>query len=200
MRLIASHSTRIGLMALMFLQTSMASAYVSSREDFVKFIQSSIKMDKGISTGSRACDPGTFVFGFAQKVQPNQGSGDDTALNDIELYCTNGYQLDRFTLPGATEFGEWGPITGCRDGYVVGFQQKVETSGGDNSAVNSISLQCDSGESIKTINEGPWGTWSTLKLCPIGTAVCGVEAYIQPPQGDNDDTSVNDISLMCCKF
>ena len=37
------------------------------------------------------CRARTSVCGFRQKVESNQGSGDDTALNAIQLYCCYSY-------------------------------------------------------------------------------------------------------------
>ena len=37
------------------------------------------------------CPSGTFIVGFDQKVEPEQGfDGDDTALNDIAALCSDG--------------------------------------------------------------------------------------------------------------
>ena len=40
--------------------------------------------------------------------------------------------------------------------------------------------------------EGNWGTWRTMKMCPINYYVAGFKARIEPPQGVfGDDTGMN---------
>ena len=33
------------------------------------------------------CEPGQYVCGFQQRVEPSQGRGDDTAMNAMAFYC-----------------------------------------------------------------------------------------------------------------
>ena len=33
------------------------------------------------------CDPGWYICGLEQRVEPRQGDGDDTAMNAIAFYC-----------------------------------------------------------------------------------------------------------------
>ena len=55
-------------------------------------------------------------------------------------------------------------------------------------------------EIVGKLDSGLWGqfgTWS--QSCPLNSAVCGIEAKLEPSQGDGDDTSLNDIRLYCCR-
>lgn len=39
------------------------------------------------------CNPGHRAYGFAIKIERDQGLGDDTALNGIALACTDGVAI-----------------------------------------------------------------------------------------------------------
>ncbi len=45
-----------------------------------------------------------------------------------------------------------------------------------------------------------WGSWQGWTRCPANTYVCGLEQRVEGSQGDNDDTAVNDIQILCCPF
>lgn len=48
--------------------------------------------------------------------------------------------------------------------------------------------------------EGNWGTWRTMKMCPINYYAAGFKARIEPPQGlFSDDTAMNGLQLRCKK-
>ncbi|CAF0817664.1 unnamed protein product [Brachionus calyciflorus] len=61
-------------------------------------IISSINNPFGVNWGdwgpAEECDQSDFVIGFRTKLHPKQSSGiDDTALNGVELICSNGKHL-----------------------------------------------------------------------------------------------------------
>ena len=78
--------------------------------------------------------------------------------------------------------------------------------GGDDTAANYIKFHCrdfntpgPEYEMAKAPGHGRWGhygTWS--ESCPQDSAVCGIQAKIEAPQGGIDDTGLNDIKLFCC--
>ena len=43
---------------------------------------------------------------------------------------------------------------------------------------------------------GSFGLWS--ESCPVNSAVCGIQARIEGPQGRGDDTALNNVKLFCC--
>lgn len=45
---------------------------------------------------------------------------------------------------------------------------------------------------------GEKGTWAADSYCPADSYVCGVNAQVEPDQGDGDDTSVNHVRFHCC--
>jgi len=82
------------------------------------------------------------VVGFAVLMESVQGGGDDTAANDIDLYCMDGQVLS------ASKFTSWGSWTQkymCPSGMAVaGLQTRVEScqGSGDDTALNGIGIYC----------------------------------------------------------
>ena len=62
--------------------------------------------------------------------------------------------------------------------------------------MNSTSAET---EMVKPPGHGAWGAYGSWSdSCPQDSAVCGIQARIEPPQGSGDDTGLNDIKLFCC--
>ncbi|KAK2850882.1 hypothetical protein Q5P01_007158 [Channa striata] len=143
-------------------------------------------------------------------VEDSQGVGDDTALNGIRLYCVD---------PNNNVNGHYTTVESS-----VGRQlAKVEDSqgGGDDTALNGIRLYCVdpnnnvnghyttvessvgrfscSGSGVQLegdgLSWGSWGDWSNK--CSRG-AICGLQTRVEGPQGDGDDTALNDVQFLCC--
>jgi len=106
-------------------------------------------------------------------------------------------------FPG--RWGEWGRTEYCGGaaykGYAVNFELRIESnqgggSGGahDDTALNSICLNCNTGETICS-KEGSWGGWYSADGCNKGFT----EAQLQweADQGDGDDSAANDLKLKC---
>ena len=75
------------------------------------------------------------VTGFSIKIEPKQGSGDDTAANDIDLKCKN-----RTTISANinTSWGNWHGDYYCPSGYaVVGLTSRAENFRGTHSDILS---------------------------------------------------------------
>jgi hypothetical protein len=54
---------------------------------------------------------------------------------------------------------------------------------------------------VETVEEGLWGAWKDMKMCPEGKYVCGLQARFESNQGGNgDDTALNGIKMTCCEF
>ena len=51
-----------------------------------------------------------------------------------------------------------------------------------------------------SVQEGMYGAWGGLKMCPVGTYVCGLHTRFEGNQGSGDDTALNGIRMQCCKF
>ena len=153
----------------------------------------------GVWSPFESCDAGSFVIGFRQKVDPYQGSGDDTALNAIELIC-NDKETKR--IRGATGmWGSWSDEQFCKGKQrAIGFQLKQESpqGDGDDTAANALRLVCQDNSVVKVNNDGPFGEWSKIIKCSADQVICGLRVQIQPPQGDKDDTSLNNVDFQCC--
>ncbi|KAM8806614.1 vitelline membrane outer layer protein 1 homolog [Eudromia elegans] len=152
------------------------------------------------------CPEGSYATGVSWKVEPPQGAaGDDTALNGVRLLCS---------VPGAgsassavqSQSGRWGRWSEPRwcphQGHLVGFALRVQAPQhqllSDEVAATDARFACADGHVLEGGGSewGKWGSWSPL--CP--GAVCGIQTRQEPPGGfGSDDTTLNDLRLLCCK-
>ncbi|KAH0625150.1 hypothetical protein JD844_033302, partial [Phrynosoma platyrhinos] len=95
--------------------------------------------------------PYGYAHGFSLKVERGQGWGDDTAMNGIRLYCTDGAVIE------------------SRVGPVEGRQGK-----GDDTAANNIQFTCEDGTALTGHGQrwGSFGPWS--RRCSSGS-ICGIQ-------------------------
>lgn len=91
---------------------------------------------------AKYCDYTMPVKGFKIKIEPKQGDGDDTAANDVSLYCSNGSEIH---VDRKSNWGNWSEDFKCVDkSYVVGLITRVEDPFyGDDTALNGVRLICD---------------------------------------------------------
>ncbi|XP_063785716.1 uncharacterized protein LOC134934147 [Pseudophryne corroboree] len=67
---------------------------------------------------------------------------------------------------------------------------------GDDTALNNIMVQCSNCQRME-VHGGPWGTYGAWSnTCWFG--VCGIKTRVEPPQGNGDDTALNDLEMYCC--
>jgi hypothetical protein len=88
------------------------------------------------------------IKGFQLKSEPPQGSkSDDTAANDLKLFCSDGSELNSNTAP---TWGTWDPIFYCplnskgQETFICGLKTQVEPSQnkGDDTALNNVIFYC----------------------------------------------------------
>lgn len=151
------------------------------------------------------CPRGTYVGGYAMRVEPPVGRGDDTALNAVALYCYDraGNMIQRI-VPHPGHWGNWGEGANCpRGSYAQAFKLKVESpiGSGDDTAANSVIFGCSNGSVIEASGGGQWGTWTQNWLTgPPNSAICGVRAKVEAPIGSGDDTALNDLEFSWCQL
>lgn len=182
----------------------------SNAHQVMQWIESTKLTNWGDWSSEIFCPDGSFVSSMNLKIENNQGgNGDDTALNGIQLFCTNLEGQETKTL--TTDDGPWGFFRGrtyCNyggyTGYVVGMQLKSDPNQGskDDAGAVNLKLACLNYDTTHTDIMGfdlPFGEWTYWQECPINTAVCGMKTQVETKQGGNDDTTLNNVNLACCK-
>lgn len=150
------------------------------------------------------CPPNQFVVGFQLKVEARQGDGrndDDTALNNIRLYCAHPDSPYSTTViaDSSQGWGSYRAVNRCSNGVAVGFQLRSERSlgSGDDTAANDFQVTCSDG-AIVTGDGMAWGVWTGWRTCSPGRALCGIQSQFEGPCGECDDTALNNIRMQCC--
>jgi len=172
------------------------------------------------------CPEGTFLTGIEQRVESNQGDGDDTGLNAIRFACNQkppASSEQNIDIPGwkphapapcraadirYANYGQWGDwytlLTNevpriCNDG-VKRFRMKIEANqgDGDDTAANNVQIACSDGTEVPQGDYG-WGDWGEWAECPGGTVACGLAVRVEPELGrSGDDTALNGLKVECC--
>ncbi len=171
-----------------------------------------IGTQRGIGTGWGAwsntvyCPPKTWAGGYSMRVEPAKPNNDDTAMNAIALYCydRSGSLVQRIS-PHPGYWGYWGEAVSCsRNNFFTHFRQKVEMRlppGQDDTSVNSVAFRCSNGATIEGGNGGSFGKWEAWIFPPNNdpnSAICGVRARTEAPQGRGDDTALNNLEFSYC--
>lgn len=125
------------------------------------------------------------------------------------LASSRGQRAIKSTLmiPNGAPWGDWGQAEMCPTNYyAAGFSLKVEShiGDGDDTALNGISLFCiNKGASapntdfaVVKSDTGSWGTWTDPKWCKAGKLM-SFQLFVEPPQGNGDDTAANNIMFQC---
>lgn len=147
------------------------------------------------------CPTGKLAYGFDVRVEGQQGGGDDTALNGIRLTCgLNGIPTSEITS-GQGGWGSWRGIRSCPTGeYLTGARMNIEgkQGSGDDTAADNVAFRCTGGSELVISHDAMWGVWTNLLMCPVDTAICGIQTRVEGSQGSGDDTALNDAKFTCC--
>ena len=148
------------------------------------------------------CPPNQYVYAMRLRSEPNQGSGDDTALNAIELLCNN-KQGSGYTaiLSKQGPFGLWSPNVYCTSfsDPVVAYNLLIEPpqGSGDDTGANNLVLYCNGGTQLSAQVQTNFGVWQPVNRCPLGMAVVGLITRVEDNQGSEDDTTLNGVRMFC---
>ncbi|CAM4663437.1 unnamed protein product [Leuciscus chuanchicus] len=85
--------------------------------------------------------PSGYFKSFQLRVESSQGSGDDTAANNINFKCSGGQVLEG----DSTDWGDWGNWSPtCEGKGICGIQTRVEPplGRGDDTALNDVRMFC----------------------------------------------------------
>ena len=151
------------------------------------------------------------MIGFRTKTESSHRNPDNTALNAIELICSDSKRI-------TSKQGKWGswsksdstcwPWRSILDsmfvrsfGGAVGFRLKVESIQSqtrDQTATNALRLVCSNRNEL--INkESKWGDWGRYHYCPKDMFICGIKTQVDD-ENRNDNTALNNVILYCCNI
>lgn len=153
------------------------------------------------------CPPFSWVSAMDLKIEPEQGRGDDSALNAIRLSCST---IDGVHTADITSGeGPWGFYRGkkfCKSGFANGFQLRSEPNqnSGDDAAAIDLMLLCShtDGTTEKIVGGEvlKFGEFTQEQVCPPSTAICGIRTQIEREQGSGDDSALNNVDFACCSY
>ena len=177
----------------------------------------------GLWHAAQFCPVNSYATGFALKYERPSTGLDRTALNAIDLLCTNVTHTNAITtqiasnwnaLKNKEEYVTWGEwdreFKKCSPGKRLNqFALRVERPqgpGGDDTAANSLRMICEDKErdeymassEVEASSMSAHGEWSEFKKCPSDTFICGMSVQVETPQGAGDDTSLNNVNFYCC--
>ncbi|KAK7143005.1 hypothetical protein R3I93_014229 [Phoxinus phoxinus] len=108
----------------------------------------------------------------------------------------------QLTVTNGMLWGTWRGRHMCPAGtYAAGFSVKVERPGGDDTALNGISIYCVDRsrivQSTQSSGIGNWGQWTSMvQWCPSGY-LTSFQLRVESCQRDGDDTAANNIRFKC---
>lgn len=153
------------------------------------------------------CSRGLYATGYSQRVESRQGSGDDTALNAVRLYCSSpdGHVTETIETLNQGPWGDWDSaycLSSPERRFLNGATARIEGSQGygDDTAMNGVKFNCTIAGTAEADNTGPWGNWHNWNYCPAGSAICGIQTNVAPNRGNEDDSALVGMRLFCCSL
>ena len=149
-----------------------------------------------------------YIKGVRIRIEGNRGSGDDTALNGLQLMCAqwgdwapSPEKLYRASVHDGF-WGDWQSDRLLPDGcYLIGMKLRIEApqGDGDDTGLNGIELiyrhQQGAGVAKMVAENGYWGDWGEEHSAPGGYYVSGVAAKMEDRVSGGDDTAMDGIKL-----
>jgi hypothetical protein len=181
----------------------------STRSDFVKMQEIGTGNWGSYQACTSFCPADSYAYSATLRSEVGQGSlFDDTALNGIQLDCYR--WSDRGYAGSVTShagwWGTWGSTANSNPWAIenpfVSAKIKIEggQGAGDDTSANAVIMVAKNGTSSTPSANTGWGSWTPVRGCPSGTAICGVNTKMESQQGAGDDTALNGISFACCTF
>lgn len=155
------------------------------------------------------CPKNSFVTGMRLKID-HFHVGDNTALNGIQLICTDMNGDDSVISSSVGGLGYFGKSKYCQNGFATGFQLRSQKGQGflrDDVAAVDFKLICSDiiGNQSQVIADDkgflPWGDWGDEQKCPLKSAICGIATQVEGTFGlllKQDQTSLNNVDIACC--
>jgi len=166
-----------------------------------------------------SCAKGKFVTGARLKVMPISAEKDNTALNAVELRCSDGNSSRTIEGPDGT----WTAWAECPAGQrVYGFRARTQrySASRDNTGLLDLELGCRAedlsaftklrygsvvaqqpGAIVASGPSAAGGGWSPELMCGPSAAVCGMQANVVRFQENitgGDNMGIADIRAYCC--
>jgi hypothetical protein len=113
---------------------------------------------------------GKHLTGARMRIEPPQGSGDDTAANDVQFSCGGSSTIH---APGGQGWGSWLNWATCpAQSAVCGLAVRFEESqgSGDDTAMNGLELECCS---LSSCGDGVCSASESRSSCPGDCGYCG---------------------------
>ncbi|XP_046461608.1 vitelline membrane outer layer protein 1-like [Daphnia pulex] len=90
--------------------------------------------------GRFVCQSGSYITSCQLRVEPPQGSGDDTSANNLNCKCSNGETLNG----DGTSWGGWNAWSSPCENGIMAIQTRVEGHQGkrDDTALNDVQFTC----------------------------------------------------------
>ncbi|XP_077200282.1 vitelline membrane outer layer protein 1-like [Paroedura picta] len=123
---------------------------------------------------------------------------DDTSLNAIRLYCSDGATI----TSSEGKYGSWSSERKCKSGFLNSFSLRVTPPQGlsDDTGADNIMFTCTDGTELEGNGHdwGAYGEWSAY--CP-GRGICGIQTKVEHLDGYHliDVTTLNDVKFFCCR-
>ena len=91
--------------------------------------------------GRVKCEAGEFLYAAQLKSESNQGDGDDSAANSLNMKCTD----DKVLTGDGSRFGTWSSWVSCpKNAAICGIKARIQRSetNGDNTGLNEVYFYC----------------------------------------------------------
>lgn len=155
------------------------------------------------SWGAKAqCPVGRFAWGFSLKIEKNQGSGDNTGLNSVRMFCSEDAQSNPIESAGGS-WGGWSATYKCApsNGPLKGFAMRTlwPRDHSDEVVATDLIGICQDGTRIGGAMPEDWGVWSSDFICPADLYAAGFITRLEGYQAEGDDTALNGMRMYCAR-